>query len=114
MPATQREPVLSCVLRTAGACLSEPCVCLYVSVSACCLESSPEHTLWFYYRSMFAMKRLRRLARTCPAQGRGSEEPMLALWERVSRHHLPPWGPRPLALPVEKTGRGREGGETKG
>lgn len=54
-------------------------LCVCVRVRVCCLELSvsgvpaPEHTLWFYYRSMFAVKLLCRLARTCPAQGREAE-----------------------------------------
>lgn len=107
---TQRGSTLSCLFRTAGVCPPRA-VCFAsvytcVSVSMCSLAPSvsgipsPEHTLWFYYRSMFAVKLLHRLARTCPAQGRGTGEPMLALWEAVGRHHLHTWGPRPLAAQV--------------
>ena len=110
--------MLSCVIWTARACVCPPravysvFVNMCVSVSMCSLDLSVsgilslECMLWFYYRSMFAVKLLCRLARTCPAQGRGSGEPLLALWEWVGRHHVHSWGPRPLAPSVSRMARG--------
>lgn len=72
MCLTQCGLMLSCVFRAAGV-LPPRAVCfasvrMCVSVPTCYLDlsvsgiPSPERALWFYYRSMFAVKLLHRLA----------------------------------------------------
>lgn len=117
MHLTQRESMPSCVFRTAGPCLSELCVSKCVSVPVCCLDLSVSgifsgtHVVVLLQINV-CYEALVKISPNLPGPGEGSEEPMLALWEGVSRHHLPPWGPRPLALQVAedwKGGRGAKG-----
>lgn len=61
--AVSSGPLVSALLR--AVCFAS--MCMRVSVYVCLDFSlsgipSPKHTLWFYYRSMFAVKLWRRLA----------------------------------------------------
>lgn len=107
---TQRGPVVRGVSRTAGVCppraVHFASVYMCERVYVCCLDlsvsgiPSPEHTLWFYYRSMFAVRLLCRLAWTCPAQGRGVERTDVGSWGRGGQAPSPHLGAQTLGSPV--------------
>lgn len=109
---------LSCLCRTAGVCPPRA-VCFAsvytcVSVSMCSLAPSvsgipsPEHTLWFYYRSMFAVKLLHRLARTCPAQGRELENQCWRFGKGWEGTIFTPGSPDPWLPKWQQAGQGRQ------
>ena len=55
-------PLVSALLRAVFCIHVYVCECVCVSGFFCVWNPSLEHTLWFYYRSMFAVKLWRRLA----------------------------------------------------
>lgn len=80
------------------------------NVYMCCLDlsvsgiPSPEHTLWFYYRSVFATKLLYRLAWTCPAQGRGVQRTDVGSLGRSGQALSSHLGAQTLGSPVGSSG----------